>query len=1022
MRSVLTAACCAALLSTAVHVSAQRPAHFEHRTADLVHAQELFGMAKYGAAQLELEQVMARIGDPYDATRTEAEFLSAICAVRLFHDDASHRLLAFIDHHPENLHVEACELELFRHYFQQKRYEDALVWAGRVDQPALSGEEVDEFRFKRGYAHFQAGAQEKALADLDAVQKGTSLYAAPSTYYAAHIHYERGNYETALQGFTRLKNDESFGKVVPFYIAELLFLQGNYEELQEYVKPLLDDPSGTKRVEEINRLAGEAYYRTGKYAEALPYLEKSAQRVGLERGDRYVLGYTYYRTGAHKKALDQFNLVSQGQDSLAQMAAYHMGDCYLQLSEKTYARNAFKRAYEMGKDPKVTEDALFNYAKLSYELSFDPYHEAIMALRDYLKQYPDSPRHAEAQGFLLDVYIKTRNYEDALATLDAMKATTLPLQAAYQKLAYDRGVELYTGRKYQEAAGFFGKALKYPVDPDANARSHYWMGESYYGLKDYDRALGKYDDLRNSKGAFATELYEEASYSMGYAYFKQQRWDEASTAFRRFAGVKNVDAAQKADAMVRVGDCAFMGKDEATAIQWYDKAVAAGSKDKDYARYQKGVCLGLEQKFPEKITVLKQLLSESPQSRFAADAKFELGETFINQGKDEQALAYYQEVIKLHPNSPHERKSMLQSALIHKRQGKVDQALEELKAVVAKYNTPEGSRDALAFIEAIYVDQGRVAEWEAYVKTIDYVDQASLGLDEKYYESAEKLYHAEDCEKAIGAFGDYLAKYPNGAYLLSALFHKGTCEHRLGRDAEALADLEAVIDRNGLDYIEQALLTVTDILSAEKRWEGALDRYTQLLDHASTPQSTLTAQVGRMRALRELGRTAEAAQAAEKVAANSNSTGDLKAEAGLVVANGLLASGDLEGAFSRFKSIANNSRNAWGAEAKYHCAYVKHLQKKYRDAEKEVFDLVQKFPSYDHWKAKAFILLGDVYLQLDDRFQAKATLQSVIDNCTEADLVAEAQRRLDAINASEVQQITPAPKDSLEITLPGGDE
>jgi hypothetical protein len=27
---------------------------------------------------------------------------------------------------------------------------------------------------------------------------------------------------------------------------------------------------------------------------------------------------------------------------------------------------------------------------------------------------------------------------------------------------------------------------------------------------------------------------------------------------------------------------------------------------------------------------------------------------------------------------------------------------------------------------------------------------------------------------------------------------------------------------------------------------------------------------------------------------------------------------------------------------------------------KEVFALVKQFPSYDHWKAKAFILLGDV--------------------------------------------------------------
>ena len=1022
MRSVFTTACAAVAALLSLDAAAQRPAHFEHRTVDLVHAQDLFDKAKYGAAQFELDQVVARISDPNDGTRLEAEFLAAICAVRLFNDDANHRLLAFIDHHPENQHVEACELELFRHTFQQKRWEDALSWAAKVDLPGLSAADQEEFRFKRGYANFQNGDTEKALGDFHAVQQGTGTYAAPATYYAAHINYQRGNYETALQGFEKLKTDEGFGKVVPFYIAEILFLQGNYEELQQYVKPLLDDPNGAKRVEEINRLAGEAYYRTGKYAEALPHLEKSAQRTGLERGDRYVLGYTYYRTGDHKKALDQFNLVAQGSDSLAQMAAYHMADSYLKLNEKTYARNAFKRAYEMDKDPKVTEDALFNYAKLSYELSFDPYHEAILALRDYLKRYPNSPRNDEAQGFLLDVFIKTRNYEDALATLDAIKSKPLPLQEAYQKLAFDRGVELYEGRKYQDAALFFEKALKYPVNQEANAKAHYWMGESYFAQEDYDAALKKYDDLRNSPGSFATELYEEASYSMGYAYFKQKQYGEASTSFRRFASAGDIEPKQKADAMMRVGDCAFLASDEPMAVQWYDKAIAAGSSEKDYAQYQKGICFGLEQKFTEKIAVLKQLLADKPTSRHAADAKFQLGETYLNMDQDAQALNYYQEVINGHANSPHVRQSMLQSALIHRRQGQSDKALEEFKAVVAQYPTMDGARDALAGIESIYVEQGKVADYEAYVGTLSFVDPASLDLDEKYYRSAELLYQAEKWDQAIGAFGDYLAKYPKGAFALNALFYKGDAEYRTGKNEQAIADLEEVIDSHAAQFMEGALVMASELLYKDKRWEGALDRFTQLETAATLAPNTLAAQLGRMRCLRELGRAEEAGQAAEKVAANTTAGDDQKWEAGIAIANGLLMKNDLDAAFAKFKGVANSSRNAWGAEAKYDCAYVRHLQKKYRDAEKEVFELAQKFSTYDHWKAKAFILLGDVYLQLDDRFQAKATFQSVVDHCTEADLVAEAQRRLDDINHSEVQQNTPTPQDSIEVTMPGNDQ
>jgi TolA-binding protein len=37
-------------------------------------------------------------------------------------------------------------------------------------------------------------------------------------------------------------------------------------------------------------------------------------------------------------------------------------------------------------------------------------------------------------------------------------------------------------------------------------------------------------------------------------------------------------------------------------------------------------------------------------------------------------------------------------------------------------------------------------------------------------------------------------------------------------------------------------------------------------------------------------------------------------------------------------------------------------------------------PNYDYWVAKTFILLADNYVKLKDNFQAKATLQSIIEN------------------------------------------
>lgn len=1011
-RAWLPAAC----LALGLAAQAQRPAHYEPPNAPLAHAMELFDKAQYGAALLEFDQITERTRDEQADRRIEAEFWGALSAVRLFHGDAANRLLAFIDAHPENLHVSAVRLELFRHYFNGKRWADALAWAAKVDGNDLQESDRTEFIFKKGYALFMNGQADKAQTEFAKVKDGTGLFAAPATYYNAHINYTKRNYEAALEGFEKLKDDPGFGKVVPYYIAQIKFLQGHYDALLEYARPLLADPEGARNTGDINRLAGEAYYRTGQYKEALPYITKSIQRSDAGRGDRYVAGYTYYRNGEYQQAAQQFTqVINNNTDSLAQFSAFHLADCYLKLGQKNYARNAFKKAYDLGNDPKVAEDALFNYAKLAYELSFDPYNEAIIALRDYMAKYPQSPRHDEAQEFLLDVYLKTKNYEAALTALDAIKDKDIRLKEAYQKLAFDRGVELYEGRKFPEALTFFKKALLFPVDQKVTVQAHYWAGEANYAMGDYDAALAKYDDVRNAGGAYATSLFEQAGYSMGYAYFKLKQFGEAATAFRRAIDNTALPKAQRDDAMVRAGDCFYVAKDNAAAVTWYDKAIAAGAAAKDYAQYQKGVCQGLEKQYDKKIATLKQLLRDKPNSQYAADAKFELGQTYINLEKDADALAFYKQVVDQHPNSPHVRQSMLQCALIDKRQGRTDKALEGFKAVVAKYPTLDGSRDALAGIESIYSERGEVATYEAYVKTLSFVDPASLDLDEKYFRSAEQLYYAGKCDQAVGAFRDYLAKYPRGAYALNAEFHAADCLYRAKQFQDALPGFEKVVAAGGGQFLEPALVAASEILFADKRWEGALDHYTRLAQTASLPVNILAGQLGRMRCLAQLQRTAEAADAAKAVVANADASADQKAEAGLIIGQGAIDANDLDAAYTRFKGIANASSNAYGAEAAYNMAYVRYLQKQYKDAEKDVFSLVKKFPSYDHWKAKGFILLGDVYVGLGDLFQAKATLQSVVDHCAEPDLVAQASARL--ANIKESPAAPPASNDGS--TTPG---
>jgi outer membrane protein assembly factor BamD (BamD/ComL family) len=177
---------------------------------------------------------------------------------------------------------------------------------------------------------------------------------------------------------------------------------------------------------------------------------------------------------------------------------------------------------------------------------------------------------------------------------------------------------------------------------------------------------------------------------------------------------------QRNDAMVRTGDCYFATKDEANAISWYDKAIAAGASASDYAMYQKGVCQGLQKKYRRE----DRHAEETPLTACSPTASTPPTPS-SSWAKPTSIWSRTTKPPVLRPSGrpisqqPARAPSMLQSALIDKRQGRTDKALDGFKAVVAKYPTADGAHDALAGIERIYVDQGKVAAYEAYVRSLE---------------------------------------------------------------------------------------------------------------------------------------------------------------------------------------------------------------------------------------------------------------------------------------------------------------
>jgi len=980
---------------------AQQTVQFASPAAEIVTAGDLFSKEKFGATR-ETYNRLVPANDLLMGFDAEKDYYTSVSAAELQHGDAAVLLKQFLKNYPENTRSNRAWFQLGNLQFRNNSYRSALEAYNKVDNYDMNEEENAEFTFKTGYCYFKQGDLDKAADAFYTIKEKQTKYTGPASYYYAHIMYASGNYETALRDFKKLQDDETFKNVAPYYIIQIYYLQGKHDEMLEMAQPYLKGQRN-KRTNEILRLVADVNYRKGNYAEAIRLMEeyRTISRSKGAREESYLLGFSYYKTGNYAKAIPEFQSVATSEDSLSQNAYYHLGDCYLKTDQKKFASASFLSAWKVPIKSDLAEDALFNFAKLSIELSYNPYNEAIKALQQYLSEYPKSPRRDEAYTYLANLYMVTRNYKEALTTLENIKKRNAAQNSIYQKISYFRGLELFTDNQFFDAIGQFKKSLENRSDEQIVAGAMFWTAESYYRLNQYEIAADYYTRFQATAGADKYPAYSTVNYNLGYAQYMLKNYSAAKQSFTRYTESSPTNIKMLNDARLRMADCYLMNKQYKEAIQHYEQVISAKAADADYALYQKAVAVGVTGNFNQKVTALEKLLADYPRSAYGDDARFEMGRTLVTLKQNEEALSSFQKLITDYPKSSLVKNSLLNIGLIYYNTNRDQKALETFKKVVKDYPATPESREALAVIRNIYVDLNQVDKYVEYATDIPFANVSRSEQDSLTFTAVENRYMSGDCENALPGFDAYLQKFPGGIFAVNASFYKADCESRAGKYAEALKSYEYVLGRPRTRFTEDAALKAAEILFRMKDYQQALTMYQRLEENAENKVNTTTAITGQMRCQYNLGNFGLAIASSQRLQQMDQTTPGLAAETNLIIGNSAKALNRTELARSSFNETIKLSQGEAGAEALYGLAVMSYDEKDYKNAEKHIFRLTGDYASYDYWVAKAFILLSDVYMKTGNTFQAKQTLQSIIDNYEEADLKQIAIDKLDQIVSSE---------------------
>ncbi|MDR2805898.1 MAG: tetratricopeptide repeat protein [Dysgonamonadaceae bacterium] len=651
----------------------------------------------------------------------ESDFLLAASAFHQGQRNAGDILREFLDNYPETAYRNELCFMLGSVAFTNHDYTIADYWLLQCDMNELSETDQADYAYRRGLIHLQNNNDTEAGRLFALLNQYSPKYREAAEYYLAYISYKENDYDRALNQFIRIKNLSTFQPDISYYITQIYFAQKKYAQVIQEGQSLLKTYPDHAYSSEIKRITGVSYYQQANYSEAIRYLQPLAEQPSLSTGwesqDAYVLGISYYHLQDYAHAIQYLNKSNPGNDEWGQSAYLYLGQACLYLQDQTNALRAFESAARMNFDASAKEAASYNYAMLLHQTAASGFGESVTALEHFINIYPRSIYADRVNDALVDVYLTTKNYDIALASIAKIQYPGRKIMEARQKIYYYLGTVDLANGKYDSSIDRFTQAIAtgdYAVSEKRQAI--YWRGESYYRKGDYMQAAADYRAFLAVGGD--NDLTALANYNLGYCAFKQGDYAQAEISFQSFITKEKTNKNALSDGYARLGDCYFHSRRFSEAENVYGQAVATFPSTGDYALFQKGYAMGLQKNYQGKIIHMEQLIRDYPQSPYIPDAMYEKGRAYVLSNNFPAAIETFEQLQKNYPDSQWARSAGLQMGLLYYNTNRLPQAASAYKTVITNYPGSEEAKVALQDLKSVYFDQNDLTGYVEYVKSL----------------------------------------------------------------------------------------------------------------------------------------------------------------------------------------------------------------------------------------------------------------------------------------------------------------
>lgn len=929
-----------------------------------------------------------------------AELNRAMAALQLESPDGAGLMKSYIYDHGNDPSVTTAGLYLGDHFFFKRNFTEAIDSYGLVDVEKLPLETQAEVLFKQGYSHFQLNQYDLAAPYFDKGKALNQQASFDSYYYSGFIAMEKGNTPKAIADLQTASQSPYYANKVPYLLAALYYRQGSYDQLISYAEPKLTNGQNLEKKEVIYLYLAEAYYAKRDFAKAAENYDAfiNSRKGELGREEIYKAGISQFEIKNYQRATDYLKVSASTSDEIGQASSYYLGHAYLKLENYQFASTSFQSAAKSDFNPTIKEESIFNYAKVN--LQKGSFQSAITALDEYVETYPSGKYRTEAENLLSEALVNTNDYLRAIEQMDKITNKSPRIQEAYQKVAFYQAMVYYRDQKWNPALAYLDKSLKYPVDKNLTLDSYFWKGEINSAADNLPQAIKSYESVLSQRPSGPNGTVAKTYYGLGYAYFNSQQYPKAEEQFRRFTENRQIIAnkQQYDDALLRLGDCYYVQKRFGEAASTFQRAINEGNAGVDYAYYRLAVVQNFQSRNQEALGQLDVLISRYPNSLYLEDALYQRGQIYMEETSYQAASISFSDLLSSKPNSPFVPYALEGRAVANFSLQNYDQTIRDYSTILNNHPNAQNAETALKGLQETLALQGRSGEFSDYLTKYKGANPSSGSVQSLEFEAAKGAFFDKNYFQAIRSFENYLRSYPQSAQRADALYFLGDSYMQVGDTDNALAQFKALEREPASPQRIRAMQKIGTIELERGNFAQAIPYLETSVQNARSKPEEAEAVLGLMTANFETKKYQQAIVQAERLSTLDGVIPESSPRALLVKAKSQRELNQKPQAELTLTALVADYKTEQGAEGLYWLALALQEKGEITQSNELIFDQSGAFVNYDYWYGRIFLLLADNYVKSGEEFQAKATLESIVENSTNAEIKEMAQSKLQTLN------------------------